>query len=278
MRTNDAVRVIHLRDAADARVSRFANLRHPTAKVDEDTFVVEGRFCLQRLLASSLDAGSILVERGKESEVANWHHRSIPVYTLPPDEIRRLVGFDFHRGMLGCGTRPKLHRLDELRFQPGHPPIALAVLGVDHQENLGSMMRTAAALGIGHLLIGPATADPYSRRTIRVSMATVFGLRLYELDRPASQLSELHRLRNIRTIATTLDRDATSLDQMRVDPCETVLIVGNESKGIDDSVQQIATDRVTLPMKLGTDSLNVSIAATIFMYELVRDANFRANL
>jgi tRNA G18 (ribose-2'-O)-methylase SpoU len=129
-------------------------------------------------------------------------------------------------------------------------------------------MRTAAAFGIEQLLIGPRTADPLGRRTIRVSMAAVLQQILFDLDRPLAQLSVLQRTRNIRTIATTLDPAATSLDEFVPDDRNCILILGNEARGIDQSIQQAATDRVTIPMQLGTDSLNVSIAAAIFMYAL----------
>jgi tRNA G18 (ribose-2'-O)-methylase SpoU len=130
-------------------------------------------------------------------------------------------------------------------------------------------MRTAAALGIENLLLGPRTEDPYARRCIRVSMATVFKQRLYELDRPESQLSRLQRTGNVRTIVTTLDADAVPLNQFAADDRPSILIVGNEADGVDRSVQDIATDRITIPMHLGADSLNVAVAAAIFMYELL---------
>jgi tRNA G18 (ribose-2'-O)-methylase SpoU len=143
------------------------------------------------------------------------------------------------------------------------------MLGINQRENLGSMMRTAAALGIENLLIGPRTADPFSRRTIRVSMATVLKQQLYELDQPADQLARLQRTRDVRTIITTLDAGATPLDKFEPDDRKMVLVVGNEAEGVDHATQAIATDRVTIPMQLGTDSLNVAVAAAIIMYQLL---------
>ena len=263
-------RIIEINEAGDERLQCYANLRSTVGRpADCDVFVVEGRWCVERLIENPVTLNSVLVERGKEAEIASSLPAAIPLYSLPSESIRRLVGFDFHRGVLACGQRPKLHAIDDLEFKPDAPAVALAVLGVDQQENLGSMIRTAAAMGIEHLLIGPKTADPYSRRAIRVSMATVFTEQLYQLDQPVAQLSELARTRNIRIIVTTLDRDATALNRFVADDRDSILIVGNEAKGVDRSIQAIATDRVTIPMQQGTDSLNVSIAAAIFMYQLL---------
>ena len=145
---------------------------------------------------------------------------------------------------------------------------SLAAVGVNQRENLGSMLRTAAALGIEQVLIGPRTADPYSRRTVRVSMASVLKLKLYSLEQPVAELQRLQDTGGVRTVVTTLSPDATALDQFVADDRACILVMGNEADGIDPEIEEIATDRVTIPMRLGTDSLNVSVAAAIFIYEL----------
>ena len=269
VRTRFVSRIIEIDDATDDRLRCFANLRSSAIRLaDSSSFIVEGRWCVQRLLESNHAILSVLTERGKEMELASLLAEEIPLYSLPSDQIRQLVGFDFHRGVLACGRRPALKDASELRFRPHAPPVALAALGVSEHENLGSMIRTATALGIEHLLVGPKTADPFYRRSIRVSMATVFQQNLYRLDQPDRQLGELEETRNIRTIVTTLDRDATPLDALQLDDRESILVVGNEAAGVDRQIQDLATDRVTIPM-LGTDSLNVSVAAAICMYHLI---------
>ncbi len=262
-------RIIEIDDATDERLHCFASLRSSAIRLaDSSSFIAEGRWCVQRLLESNRVVLSVLAERGKETELESLLADETPLYSLPSDQIRQLVGFDFHRGVLACGRRPALKNVSELRFRSDAPPVALAALGVSEHENLGSMIRTATALGIEHLLVGPKTVDPFYRRSIRVSMGTVFQQNLYKLDQPDRQLRELAETRNIRTIVTTLDRDATPLDALQLDDRQSILIVGNEAAGVDRQLQDLATDRVTIPM-LGTDSLNVSVAAAICMYHLI---------
>lgn len=263
--------VIPIDDPHDPRLARYADLRTgDTARLDRDLFVVEGRWCVEQLAARDQMIQSVVVQSGRENVVAAWLNDATPIYSLSKESIQQLVGYDFHRGILACGRRPEIGSLDELTFDPGRPPIGLAVFGVSQRDNLGSMIRTATALGINRLLLGPKTADPYSRRAIRVSMATIFQQQLYQLPEPVTQLRELGRLRHVRTIVTTLDRDAMALDQFVPDDRPMILVVGNEADGVGAEIEAVATDRVTIPMQLGTDSLNVSIAAAIILYQLAR--------
>lgn len=261
--------LIAVDDLHDPRLAAYMNLRGN--RVDSSAaghFIVEGRWCVQRLAQSRHPIQSVVVEQGREESVIDWVPEGTPIFSIAKDRIRELVGYDFHRGMLACGTRPSLLPVDRVRLSHSGSNLALAVLGVSEQENLGSMIRSAAALGVSDLMIGPRTIDPYARRTIRVSMATVLNQTLYNLDVPKEQLCYLARENNYRTLVTTLDEDATPLHRFVPDDRPMVLVVGNEAGGVEADVQAIATDRVTIPMQQGIDSLNVAVATAILLYEL----------
>ncbi len=263
-----------LDDPADPRLACYSDLRWDANPRPEcDWFIVEGRLCVQRLIESPIECLSILVESGKEAEAASWVDDRTPVYALPAEKIRSLVGYHFHRGMLACGRRPILGSVDSLQLNQSRPPVALAAVGVNQRENLGSMLRTSAALGIEKVLIGPLTADPYSRRTVRVSMGAVLKQRLYALKEPLAELSRLQSTGQVRTVVTTLSPEATPLDQFVTDDRAIILVMGGEAEGIDSAIEAMASDRVTIPMQLGTDSLNVSVAAAIFLYQLTSESD-----
>ncbi len=263
--------VHRLDDAGDSRLACYADLRW-NSKAPSGTrwFVVEGRLCVQRLLASDLDVHSVLVQQGSEKEVANWADEQVPIYVLPKSQISELVGYEFHRGLLACGTRPNFLQLADLDWSRMTHPIVLGALGIRERENLGSMLRTAAAMGIQDVLVEPGTADPFARRTIRVSMANVLKQRLYHLGRPVQELGELASDGTVRMVAATLSDDAIPLDSWKPDGRPVVLLMGNEATGLDPALENIATEHVTIPMELGTDSLNVSVATGLCLYELVK--------
>lgn len=260
--------IIRIEDSRDPRLAVYRQMRaNPVDVSGSGCFVVEGRWCVQRLAQSQHEILSLLVERGREAVASECVQGQTPIYSLPGDQVRELVGFDFHRGMIACGARPAIQAFDQLRLGTGRPNLALAVLGVDQTENLGSMMRSAAALGVRDVLIGPRTADPFARRTVRVSMAAVLHQTLYSLDDPADQLKLLVEEQGYRTVVTTLGH-AVPLNQFVPDDRPMILVVGNEAEGVSAEVERAATDRVTIPMKLGTDSLNVAVATAIFLYQL----------
>ncbi len=264
-----SIQLIH--DLDDQRVARYRNLKTDRSRVGSDSsFIVEGRLCVMELAKSKLVTRSVLVEDGRQDEASSWYASDVSIYVVSAQHIRELVGFDFHRGILACGERPVDLRLDALTFDDSKTAIALAVFGVSLHDNLGSMIRTATGLGINRLIIGPRTVDPFSRRVVRVSMGSVFAQSIYRVDDPGVELSRIAQSKNVRVVATTLSENATPLDCFRRDDRPILLVFGSEPDGVGHEVEVASTDRLTIPMRFGRDSLNVSIAAAIFMYELSR--------
>ena len=264
------IRVIRQGFVSDSLLYPYADLRWKSKSTNgERRFVVEGRLCVERLLSSTLDVESLLVQEGKESEVQRWSDRDVPVYVLPKSEICQLVGFDFHRGFLACAYRPPKMQIAALNWSEALRPVALAALGVSENENLGSMFRTAAALGVQDILLDKQSADPFARRTVRVSMGNVFKLRIYFLDHPAHQLRWMTTELGVRTIVTTLATDSTPISDLSYDDRPIVLVMGNEARGVDLEVASNASDQTHIPMELGTDSLNVGVATGICLHSIV---------
>lgn len=268
-------------DADDPRLDPFRNLQnHPAHSATNPCFIAEGKWCVERLIDSHLPVQSIVVQQGQVAEVTSWLNAStrregvgtddVILYVLSKLEIRKLVGFDFHRGVIACGRRPDTLGVADLIKLSSKPPVVLAAMGISDRENLGSMIRSATAMGIDHVMVDSRTIDPFARRVIRTSMATIFQQTVYVTQSAESDLASLVSHGGFRTVATTLHLDATLIDQFEIDSRPIVLMMGNEADGLSKPLQDTATDRVTLPMSGGTDSLNVSVATAIFIYEINR--------
>jgi tRNA G18 (ribose-2'-O)-methylase SpoU len=155
--------------------------------------------------------------------------------------------------------------------EPDTPRRSMLVICPDltNHENLGSLIRISSAFGADAIILGPRSSDPFYRLSIRVSMGTIFSLPIVRSD---DLISDLHRLRNdfgYQLAATVLDESAASLDQA-TRPERFGLVFGNEAKGISPEIIAACDRRITLPMQRGTDSLNVAVAAGIFMYHFTR--------
>lgn len=275
----------------DPALSDFINLRsRPTGRCESRTqFVVEGQLLVQRLIVSDFSVRAVVVERGRELSAVGLSEdgvvtvgavrRDLSVYRLSRDQMRQLAGFDFHRGFLASAMRKPALGIDDVVPDP----VSLALVQTSDMENLGSMLRSAAAFGIRQVLIDGQSVDPYSRRAMRVSMGAALGMRFVMMGDPASDLQRLGD-RGMLSLAATLAADSKPIDELvqEVDQraAAKILVMGNEGNGLPIEVQSAASQRVIIPMggRLGgglggdrnVDSLNVSVAAAILMHELTR--------
>lgn len=221
---------------------------------------------VSRLLQSDYSVQSLLIHTGQVDRYRDLVPNEVPIYQVEPELGQQIAGYDFHRGVLAHAECRSMASIVDFRNEPGK--IALGLIGISDPENVGSLLRSAAAMGIHDILIGPGTLSPYVRRVVRVSMASVFHHRFYQLV-DVSRGIELLQNRGVSFTATTLAADATAIDQLCISKDDsTVLLVGNEATGLSHAIQQACRHRVTLPMKSGTDSLNVGVAGAIFMHEL----------
>jgi tRNA G18 (ribose-2'-O)-methylase SpoU len=133
---------------------------------------------------------------------------------------------------------------------------------VDH-TNVGAAFRSAAAIGVDAVLVTPRCADPLYRRSVRVSMGTVFQVPWTRVD-PWPGGIELLREAGFVTAALALSDDSVSLDALEADPPERLaLVLGAEGDGLKPATVAAADLTVRIPMAGGVDSLNVAAAGAV---------------
>ncbi|MBP5623161.1 MAG: hypothetical protein J6X44_14230, partial [Thermoguttaceae bacterium] len=182
-------RVVTIDDLDDPRLRPYWNLRERTLR-GESIFIAEGSLVVERLLRSPYGAASILTTR-KESgfgDCLSLVPDSVPIYYV--DErvaANKLLGFEFHQGILALGLRANLPTLVEGMesfFQRGVPTDArrawIVLPDATKADNLGLAFRCAAALGAEAVVLGESCCDPFSRRGLRVSMGGVLQTRIYQ--------------------------------------------------------------------------------------------------
>lgn len=249
----------------------------PTASLPTGApFVVEGRWLVERLIQSEYEITCVVIEQGRERGILDQLHDGVPVFTLTRQLVGQLVGFDFHRGVLAAAKRPMIRRIDELTanaFDENLPRLALAAMQISDKENLGSMLRSAAALGVNRIVLGPGTVDPFARRVTRVSMGAVFKQTFFQMKDPIAELRQIES-HGFTTVAASLGSDSHPIHELTwPGDGPAVLLMGNEAHGLPDAWQEAATYRVNIPMRQSTDSLNVAVASAILMYELTNRIN-----
>ena len=143
----------------------------------------------------------------------------------------------------------------------------VAVLdGIADPANLGAIFRSAAALGMDAVLLTPSCADPLYRRAVRVSMGAVFQI---PWARMGTEWMNFLKARAFRLAAMALSADSVPVSEPALKRAERLAIVlGNEGKGLSESVIAECDDTVLIPMRRGVDSLNVAAASAIAFWEL----------
>jgi tRNA G18 (ribose-2'-O)-methylase SpoU len=197
--------------------------------------------------------------------VAQAEADGVPVFVGEHEVIEQLTGFHLHRGALASMQRPELPRVADLLAEARRVLVLEDI--VDH-TNVGAVFRSAAALGVDAVLITPRCADPLYRRSIRVSMGTVFQVPWTRMDPWPGGIADLQRIGF--TVATlALADDAVSLDQLAADPPERLaLVLGTEGDGLSHHTLDVADLTVTIPMAGGVDSLNVAAAGAVAAWAL----------
>lgn len=183
---------------------------------------------------------------------------AVPTLILGPEEIQRLTGFGAMREMLGAFDRPP----DALAADVlPHARRVLVLEGVMNPSNVGTIIRSATALGVDATLIGPGSADPFGRRALRTSMGAAL---VHPWAITADPVADL-RAHGFSLLGLTPAADARELPAALAGrPGERVaLALGTEGQGLSDHMLRNADARVTIPMAPGVDSLNVAAAAAV---------------
>jgi tRNA G18 (ribose-2'-O)-methylase SpoU len=268
------VTTIVVADAADARLDDYRALNDQAYRrryEGNELFIVEGFVAIDRLIESGHTIRSVLLAPSRVERFA--HHETtlsaanVSVFVADRKVIADVVGFDLHRGVIACAERrPSVH-LDEL-LDGAH---RIAVLeGLNDNENLGAIARAAKAFGCAGLLIDPTCTDPYSRRTVRVSMGEVLTLPITRAtpDEWPGVLTKVIAA-GFEVWAMTPAATADRLWNIEV-PDRVAVLLGAEGPGLTAAAITAANRQVRIPISSDVDSLNVGQAAAVAFAAITR--------
>ncbi|RMI07078.1 TrmH family RNA methyltransferase [Cellulomonas triticagri] len=280
-----ALDIVPLTDPDDERLADYVSLtdvalrsRHEPAK---GLYIAESSTVLGRALAAGHRPRSVLVSpRWLPDLTAMLESRDpdgepVRVYVAEPAVLEVITGFHVHRGALASMHRPPLPSVASVlagaRGGAGARRVAVLEDVVDH-TNVGAAFRSAAAIGVDAVLVTPQCADPLYRRSVRVSMGTVFQVPWTRIDPWPSGIETL-REAGFVTAALALSDDSVSLDVLEADaPERLALVLGAEGDGLKPATIAAADLTVRIPMAGGVDSLNVAAAGAVaFWATRVRD-------
>ena len=143
---------------------------------------------------------------------------------------------------------------------------AIVLENVQDPGNVGTVLRTANAFGIGAVVLTGDCADPFSPKTVRATMGAVFRQRICHV--PVGELKEWLHLSGLRLYGAALSKKAADLRGIELDRC--AVAVGSEGRGLSRELLGLCSGELIIPMESGSESLNAAVAASIIMWELYR--------
>ena len=257
-----------VQDPTDERLRDYFSLTdvalRRVVEPERGLYMAESEKVIRRALAAGHRLRSLLMTPRWVDEwpdlLSTAHEHGAPVYVAAPAVAEELTGFHLHRGVLAAMHRPVLPDLRTVLA--GAQRVAVLEDIVDH-TNVGAVFRSAAALGVDAVLVTPRCADPLYRRSVRVSMGTVFQVPWTRVDPWPDGVATLRSL-GFTVAALALSDDAVDLDEIEAHPPERLaLVLGTEGDGLSRRTVEAADLVVRIPMGGGVDSLNVAAASAV---------------
>lgn len=251
----------------------FRTLRRPLEHQREGIFVAEGEKVVRRLLESSLVIESILIVprwlQLIETLLSLRGGDNVPeIFVADQTVVEAIVGFNLHQGIMAVARIPEQRRLEDVLAAVGSPHLLLALDGLTNAENVGVIVRNAAAFGVDAIIVGETSSSPYLRRAVRNSMGAVFLVPIVHVESLARSLGLLSDRYGTRILGAEPEGTQTIFaTDFRGNVC---IVLGNEGNGISPEVLPLCQERVSIPMMNRTDSLNVATASAVFLYEARR--------
>lgn len=260
--------VVPVQDSADPRLRDYLGLTDVSLRrlrePAEGMFIAESEKVLSRALAAGHQPRSALVSARWLTDTERiLRPYEVDIYLAPDELLAAVTGFQVHRGVLAAMHRRPLPTVHDL--VAGARLIAVLEDLVDH-TNVGAVFRSAAALGVDAVLVSPRCADPLYRRSVRVSMGTVFQVPWTRAE-PWPEALDLLRDLGFSLLALSPDPAGIDLRDLPADGRYAV-VLGSEGPGLSDQALDRCDLRVRIRMRAGVDSLNVAAASAVVFYAL----------
>ncbi len=253
--------MIKIQDIDIPELKIYKNMRD-NAFDEQNSFIADSPKVVNMLLDTDIEVNSILAtaEYYEEHKVLIEQKKIPKLFVTDKAQMQKIVGHKIHHNVMMHGVRPEQTPLSDL----GDNIIMLDE--ISSSENIGSIARSAAALGVDSYLLPSQGPHPFGRRALRVSMGHVSLLKTHLYEDILLTIKSL-KDSGYRIFAAEVTKDSTPLAKIKV-PQKWVLIMGHEGKGLSQDILNMCDEVVTIEMQKNIKSFNVGVAASIIMYQL----------
>lgn len=263
-------KVIEINDITTPELQPYTDTSELELKnADTPMFIAESPKVIRTALSAGFEPLSLLTERkyidGQARDIIE-KCGNIPVYTASSQTLTALTGYKMTQGILCAMRRKSLPEPDELLAKAERVAVLEDVM---NQTNIGAVFRSAAALGFDAVLLTPSASDPLYRRSVRVSMGTVFQLPWTYFHCSSPDYISVLKKCGFASAAMALRKDTVKINNERLmREKKLAVILGTEGEGLKEATIEACEYTIKIPMAHGVDSLNVAAASAVAFWQL----------
>ncbi|MEI6101190.1 MAG: RNA methyltransferase [Eubacteriales bacterium] len=232
-------------------VKKMRALKAKKGRDEYGQFLAEGEKCVEEALFSHAVVECIFIH-GENHKIATLaHEQGVEVIAVSRPVIEAITSVQTPQNVVACVSIPG-------QIKP-QGELVVALEGVSDPQNVGSIIRSADAVGAAGVIFGAGCADYLNPKSVRASMGSIFHLHLYEGDL-AAYLCEFKETGCV--VAGHLNGKSEFPACTRI-----CLVIGNESKGVGEEIAKLCDSLYKIPIYGRAESLNASVAAGIMMYK-----------
>ncbi len=234
-------------------------------------FIIEGKREISLAIAANYKFDTVLYLEGliSEQEVLHLFNDNINRIQISKEVYQKLAYRDSTEGIIAV-TKSKNFSLENIIFEKENPLILVAE-GVEKPGNIGALLRTADAANIDAVFIANPKSDVYNANIIRSSVGCVFTNQI--AVGTSEEIITFLQDNNIKIYATTLQNSNEYYKENYTEA--SAIVVGTEANGLTEAFREKATQNINIPMQGKIDSMNVSVAAAIVLFEAKRQRKFK---
>lgn len=232
----------------------------------ENAYIIEGIKLLKEAIAEKADIKQIIIcdDCEKTEEISKELMYEIAKYEcsyVTSKVFKYLTEVKTPQGILAViGKTPKDQEIDYTQ------EIIVALDDIQDPGNLGTILRTVDSIGLNQILVSKETADSFNPKVVRSTMGAIFRVKVIECDNLTEKLKEA-RKHKYKVVVSSLQTNNSVYD---IDYKKKLIVIGNEANGVKKEIQEMADEKIKIPMLGKTESLNASVATGIILYEYVR--------
>lgn len=241
-------------------IKHIKSLHNKKERDENKEFIVEGKKIVKEAIEADFKIVKIIV--CKELLKEEYESKKFEIEYVDENIFKYISDTQTPQGILAIVKRPE--------YSEEYGEKIFALDNVQDPGNVGTIIRTLDSAGINTLLLSETCADEYNTKVIRSTMGAIFRVKTYRESNLKEKLESLKK-QGYKIIVTDLDTEANLFEYAF--PSKTIVVIGNESKGVSEEIKNIADVKVKIPMVGKTESLNAGVAASLMAYEILRKSN-----